>query len=192
MNKSESKYFNTAVRMDKAFLALLEKKDFAYITVKEICAKAEVNRSTFYLHYETVEDLLSESVEYMNEQFLTYMKQDTEAFIARMQDLTLEELNFITPEYLVPYLNYIKECRQLFLTAIRNAKTLRLDESYDKMFRFVITPVLERYQVPEENRTYLMEFYIHGIMAIIAEWLKNDCKDTIEHVAAVIQGCVMQ
>ena len=65
MNKSESKYFNTAVRMDEAFLALLEKKDFAYITVKEVCEKAGVNRSTFYLHYETVSDLLSESVSYL-------------------------------------------------------------------------------------------------------------------------------
>lgn len=53
--------------MDQAFLALLEKKDFAYITVKEICEVAGVNRSTFYLHYETVGDLLSESIEYMNQ-----------------------------------------------------------------------------------------------------------------------------
>ena len=34
MNKNESKYFNTAIKMDQAFLELLEKKDFAYITVK--------------------------------------------------------------------------------------------------------------------------------------------------------------
>lgn len=81
MNKNESKYFNTAVKMDKAFLALLEKKDFAYITVKEICEEAGVNRSTFYLHYETLEDLLSESMEYMNEHFLAYMKQDTDVFL---------------------------------------------------------------------------------------------------------------
>ena len=37
MNKNESKYFNTAIKMDQAFLELLEKKDFSYITVKEIC-----------------------------------------------------------------------------------------------------------------------------------------------------------
>ena len=49
MNKSESKYFATAVRMDEAFLRLLEKKDFAYITVKELCETAGVHRSTFYL-----------------------------------------------------------------------------------------------------------------------------------------------
>lgn len=57
MNRSESRYFATAARMDEAFLTLLAKKDFEYITVKEICEVAEVNRSTFYLHYETMSDL---------------------------------------------------------------------------------------------------------------------------------------
>ena len=55
--------------MDEAFLTLLAKKDFEYITVKEICEVAGVNRSTFYLHYETMSDLLSESISRMNEQF---------------------------------------------------------------------------------------------------------------------------
>ena len=51
--------------MDAAFLELLEEKDFAYITVKEICARAGVNRSTFYLHYETIADLLAESAQHI-------------------------------------------------------------------------------------------------------------------------------
>ena len=52
MNKSESKYYNTALLMDEALLLLLENKEFDFITVKEVCQKAGVNRSTFYLHYE--------------------------------------------------------------------------------------------------------------------------------------------
>lgn len=58
MNKSESKYYNTALLMDEALLLLLEKKEYEFITVKEICVKAGVNRSTFYLHYESIDDLL--------------------------------------------------------------------------------------------------------------------------------------
>ena len=34
MNRSESKYFHTAEKIDEAFLELLEQKDFSYITVK--------------------------------------------------------------------------------------------------------------------------------------------------------------
>ena len=60
MNKSESKYFHTALRMEEALLALLERKDLEYITVKELCQAAGVNRSTFYLHYETIGDLPAE------------------------------------------------------------------------------------------------------------------------------------
>ena len=99
MNRPESKYFATAVRMDEAFLELLEEKDFAYITVKEICEKAGVNRSTFYLHYETVNDLLTESARYIIDKLIANMPQDTAEFIERLQTRPLEELHLITPEY---------------------------------------------------------------------------------------------
>ena len=55
--------------MDEALIALLKKKDFEFITVKEICEKAGVNRSTFYLHYENLGDLLAETTEMINKRF---------------------------------------------------------------------------------------------------------------------------
>ena len=65
-------------------------------------------------------------------------------------------------------------------------------DSYNRMFRHVFTPILDRYQVPVEDRRYMMAFYIQGMMAIITEWLKDDCKDSMEHIMAVIQQCVTQ
>ena len=50
MNKQESRYAYTASLMDEALLLLLEEKEFDRITVKELCQKAGVNRTTFYLH----------------------------------------------------------------------------------------------------------------------------------------------
>lgn len=47
-----------------------------------------------------------------------------------------------------------------------------------------------RYSVPQENRRYVMAFYIHGIMAIITEWLKEDCQASIEYITELIQNCV--
>lgn len=192
MNRSESKYFATAVKMDEAFLQILEKKDFSYITVKEICEKAKVNRSTFYLHYETISDLLNESVSYMNRQFRNYMEHDSEGFVNKIRDCQTDELYLVTPEYLIPYLGYIKENRRLFKTAMENAGVLGAEETYGRMFRHVFTPILERYGVPEEDRAYMMRFYIQGLMAVIAEWLENDCADSVEHIISVMQRCVMR
>lgn len=190
MNKSESKYFNTAVRMDKAFLELLEKNDFAFITVKEICKKAEVNRSTFYLHYETIDDLLSESTDFVIKQFVTHMNEDPGDFIQKIETCPLEELYLITPSYLTPYLNYIKEHQKLFRTLIENAGILRMDMTYTKMYYHIFSPILKRFGVPEQNQKYRISFYIHGMNAIITEWLKTDCKDSVEHISSVIQSCV--
>lgn len=191
MNKSENKYFNTAIKMDISFLELLEEKDFEYITVKEICKRAGVNRSTFYLHYETVADLLSESVEYINKHFLDYMKINSIDFASKLHDCPLEELNLITPQYLTPYLSYIKEHKSIFRTTVKNAGVLNLDKSYSAMFKYIITPIMDRFKIPQERRNYIMSFYISGLMAIISEWLKSDCKDSIEEVIKIIEDCVL-
>ena len=190
VNRSESKYYNTAVKMDTAFLEILEKKDFAYITVKEICEKAGVNRSTFYLHYETLGDLLSESMEYTVKQFLEYMKQQTAEESVDLQNCSMDEVVFITPKYLTPYLGYIKEHKRLFHTVLRNSRTLRLDDIYGRLFFYIFSPILERYNIPAEDHRYMMAFYINGFMATITQWIQEDCADSTDHVIKIIQICI--
>ena len=43
-----------------SFLALLEKKSLSKITVKEVCDQAQINRGTFYKHYQNCYDLMDE------------------------------------------------------------------------------------------------------------------------------------
>ena len=104
MNKNESKYFNTAIRMDEALLALLEKKGFEQITIKEICDTAGVNRSTFYLHYENTADLLKEATRYIIDKHLSFYEVDRERISLQFEACKREELLFITEDYLTPYL----------------------------------------------------------------------------------------
>lgn len=189
MNKSESKYFNTAERMDKALLELLEKKDFSYITVKEICEKAEVNRSTFYLHYETIGDLLEESIDYIQKKFLSSF-QGKQSVKPKIQDCSHKELMWITPDYLRPYLQFIKDYQQLYRAAIERPAVFHSDRTYQKMFLHIFDPVLERFDVPVAERHYLMAFYLKGISGIIGEWLKEGCKDPIEQIITIIQKYV--
>ena len=189
MNKSESKNFNTAIKMDKAFLALLEEKDFEYITVKELCKRADVNRSTFYLHYENMTDLLAESIEYMNGDFLSYFKIKVANFLQNIEKCPIEDLVLASSKYLTPYLSYIKKNKKLFQTAIKRTAALNLENTYQRMFEHIFNPILERFRFPVSQRKYVTTFYIHGIIAIITEWLKNDCVDEIKDVENIIIKC---
>ena len=176
--------------MDEAFLELLEKKDFAYITVKEICERAGVNRSTFYLHYETVNDLLAESARYIIGKFIANMPQDTAEFFEKLQTRPLEELHLITPEYLTPYLNFVKEHSRIFRTAVEHSSVLGMDDAYLALNHHVFTPILDRFHVPPSEQKYMMPFYIHGLMGIVNEWLKEDCRDSVEHIISVMRICI--
>ena len=190
MNRSESKYFATAARMDAAFLELIAKKDFAFITVSELCQAAGVNRSTFYLHYETMGDLLAECSERLIDDFVQHMPYDTREFLQALETRPLEELYLITPEYLTPYLQYIRENRRVFRATVEHAAALRMDEAYLGLNRHILTPILRRFGVPPEDQKYLLPFFMNGLVAILKTWLEGDCRDSIEHVSAVIQRCI--
>lgn len=190
-NRSQSKYFNTARRMDEALLSLLEKKDFAYITIREICNLAGVNRSTFYLHYENTWDLLQESLEYMHEEFLSYFHEKSKTTVQTLQTCPKEEIVFITPEYLLPYLTFIYEHQRLYRATMERPGAFSTREIYDKLFRYIFAPVLERFDVPEKERPYRMDFYIKGIAGIVGRWLEEDCRLPIEEVSSLIQQCVL-
>ncbi len=191
MNKSESKYYNTAVKMDEALLTLLNKKSFDYITIKDICELAGVNRSTFYLHYETIIDLLDETVEHINKKFYSYFNNIT-IDVNKINSMPLEDLYLITPEYLIPWLEFTKNNKNLFSTFFKRCKTLKVIESYEEIFKNVLSPILSRFNVKKEDHQYIMLFYIEGITGIIKEWIRNDCSLEVQEIARLIMSCIIK
>ena len=190
MNKNESRYQSTAILFDEALINLLEQKDIDYITIKEICNKAGVNRSTFYLHYENISDLINECMEYVNQKFLSKFEQDTGLFIEKINESELEELYLIKSKYLIPYLNFIKENKNIFKATFLNPNGMQASRRMISLEKYVIFPIMKRYEIPEEKTKYILSFYLHGIIAIIKEWVKNDCYETIEEIENIIIECV--
>jgi AcrR family transcriptional regulator len=190
VNKAESKYFNTAKKIDEALMLLLKKKSFEYITVSEICKTAGVNRSTFYLHYEHMGDLLDETARYLIDGFLSYFNEDKKSIAFNIEECELNRLNFICGEYLIPYLTYIKDNKEIFATALMHVKSLGFEKTYSRLFENIFDPILQRFNYPKEDRTYVMKYYLSGINAINTEWLKNGCQKPIEEIANIITECI--
>jgi len=176
--------------MDLALIDLLKKKPFEYITVSEICETAGVNRSTFYLHYETIGELLEETARYLIDDFLAYFGDDMHTVPLNLAGCELGELNFICEEYLTPYLTYIKENKEVFSTALANINNFGLEKIYKWMFENFFNPILERHHYPEADKKYVMVYYLTGITAIIHEWVKGDCEKPIPDISRIIQICI--
>ena len=190
MNKSASKYFNTAVRFDQALLSLLEKKAFEYITISEICEKAGVNRSTFYLHYENTSDLLKETTSYVLESFSSYFKIDTESITAKFADCELKDLIYINEKYLHPYLSFIRDNQRVFMSVLSQPSTFGSAAIFQRLLVNIFTPILDRFHYPRDEQNYIMRFYLNGITAIITEWLKDGCEKSIADISSILHSCI--
>ena len=190
MNKNESKYFNTAKKMDKALILMLKKKGFEYITVSDICKAAGVNRTTFYLHYEHIGDLLDEAARYIIDEFLSYFENDEKLISFNIEESELRELVFICDKYLVPYLTYIKENREIFQTAVKHIKHFGFENVYKRLFENIFNPILSRFQYPESDRKYVMMYYLNGVNSLVNEWLKNNCSEPINEISRIITECI--
>lgn len=70
---SEKKDLNTGAKLDlrirrtrgaiqDAFISLMREKEYAAITVTDISERADINRKTFYAHYDTKEQLLAQLI----------------------------------------------------------------------------------------------------------------------------------
>lgn len=188
MNKSESKYFNTARRMDEALLALLLEKELPYITVKELCARAGVSRSTFYLHYETVGDLLEETVSMIQERLQPALPEEGQSL--SLDAVPREELFFITDRWLLPYLDSVRENRHIYKAIHVQMGAFDAERTYRRFFDRVFSPILSRYGVAKDWHDYIMAFYRHGLVAILMKWVESDCRESAQEIARVIKMCV--
>lgn len=186
----KGRYFETAELMDEAFLALLQEKPLEFVTAKEVCARAGVSRSTFYLHYEGMADLLEESVRLVLDRFFSRFDEGADEDIqAGICQGDRKGMLLITPKYLRPYLEFVRENRTLLLALIGNASALRLKDVYADMERVVIAPVLSRFGVVEEDKGYFVAFYLQGCMAVVEKWVRGGCEDPIERVMSVMERC---
>lgn len=190
MNKFESKFNKTALLMNQALVELLNEKDYEFITIKEICKKAGINRSTFYLHYDNIDSLLLETIKNTNKKFSSIFKKNDRDVALNIHSSSKEDLIFVTPEYLLPYLNYIKENKIVFQVSAKHPMIMQSIKKYQFLQENILYPIFKRFNIEEDQRKYWSAYYINGIYAIIEEWIRGGCIDETSMICNTIINCV--
>ncbi len=185
MKKNDGKYFYTARLMNQAILELLEKKDIEFITVTEITKKAGVNRSTFYLHYDNVYELLEEAVQNLNGEFISSFDLKSPIEINSQNDAFL-----ITEEYLIPYLEFCKKNKRVLKLVHQKPWLFGQDKVYRKMYNEIFYPAISQFIIKESDRVYKLEYFTRGVAAIVHKWLELDCAEEIDELVKIIKDCV--
>lgn len=187
MNRSESKFNNTAKKMHNALIKLLEKKSFKDISIVEICKAAGVNRSTFYDHYTNTHDLIKETHTNLIEEFFNSFTNSFED----VHTLAPRDLIFISPKYLIPFLQFVKQNKLIFKVYMNNLQTFESNKIYILLMEKVFLPIYKKNGITDKVAIdYIINFYLQGIFAIVMKWLNNNCLEDENYIVQIITTCI--
>lgn len=164
MEKKNRRIEMTKNLIKQALFELLKTKDIYKISVKELCDKADVNRTTFYAHYSQPEDVLTEVEDECIAKLVTYLEKISP--------------NVSTKEYLVEFFRTIKENKEIYRTILKSGSGFFF-EKLRKVYLHSTDLLLDRTDYPE----YFKEFLICGNIAILVKWIKDDCSIDIDRIA---------
>ena len=162
MEKQDRRVMRSKMRMREALIALMQEKPFPEITAKEITERADLNRATFYLHYNNVFDLLEE------------LEEETVSGFARMLEETPFREDFAWETALTGKIcDYIIEnqdlCRCLFLNPHSDCFTEKLTEIMKRKGQRLRQ---ERGLGEEAQRLdYIRHFISCGAVGMVKQWL---------------------
>ncbi|WP_350308612.1 TetR/AcrR family transcriptional regulator [Gracilibacillus phocaeensis] len=161
----------TLMTLKESFISLLNEKPFTAITVKEICEKADINRSTFYTHFADQEDLLYQIEAEIIEEMNKYL-QENELVEHRSVQMT-EKL-----------LEYIEENKDICYTLLHQ----QIGTNFEKRIMHIAKDFLmNQTKIPDQEKaSYLSTFIISGAIHVIKDWLANDTKQSPEQMAHII------
>ena len=161
----------TKLLFHNALLELMQEKPFSKITIKEICEQADLNRTTFYLHYADQNELLKEIERDTCQKTHEYIKKlDTASDIS---------------ELITALLKYIKQNHIIFNTLFSSGET---DWFQVELVQNVLIKVYDKF--PDFRNTayknYIIGSLMHGTCHMIIEWINNrfDLKES--ELAALI------
>ena len=113
--KNNSRYKAHSEKIETAFLTLILNHKYEDITTSQICKQAEVNRSTFYSHYDDINDLIikieSKFAKSMASIFAYGERQTHEAFIEMFSFVKENKYfykAFLQMENLMEVINFLK------------------------------------------------------------------------------------
>ena len=180
MEKMDRRVRKTRALLLQGLVKMMETHDIQDISVKELTELVDINRGTFYLHYDDIYDMLhkvedemflefNEIMEQANKRLLEQDKPGKEdqkmGFLDRHRDLARV---MIGPHGDLTFVNRLKD--QIKKRTLRFLESAQSDANYE----------------------YLCSFIITGCVGVVETWLKETTPQSPEEMAGILGTMLMR
>ncbi len=173
--KSDRRVRYTRMVLKQALLSLMLERPISRITVTEICARAEVNRATFYAHYTDPYDLLARIENELLEAIQGSIRSGLSS--SSLRQLLTDICHSIRENGALCRVIFSEHGDREFLERVLNIAHEESMALWKKM-----AP-----QAGERELARLYDFFSHGSAAVIRSWVLSGMRDTPEEIASFIE-----
>lgn len=156
---NNARTIQTKFMLKKALFEILSERNVNEINVKNLCNRAEINRSTFYLHYKDIDELLK-----------TIKQEEVNRFYEFTSSISNEKS---MKEATISYFSYIKNNDFIF--------RVLLNGQHPDFERQFLTALLRIDYL--ESDIYDRIFSISGYLAITKHWIETNYQESVEDMA---------
>jgi probable dihydroxyacetone kinase regulator len=162
---------------------LLQKTTLDKITVKDIVEDCEVNRQTFYYHFQDIYALLE-----------WILSTETAQAISDNKTYATWQQGFIQA------FQYVEQNRALVVNAYHSVSREHLERYlYSVVFQLLIGVINEQakeLRVSEEDKQFIADFYKYAFVGLMLEWIRTGLKakpeEIVDKVSTLIAGDIQK
>ena len=158
----------------------MREKSIREITVKELVESAGINRSTFYLHYTDIYQMVRKIEEEIIDSILEVIEADKETPLYINCLSVMEAICdiFIDNKYII----------QVLLSSNSNGTFVYEVEKIIE--KGIDTVVKEKYSNKVFNDNYAYSFCVSGCVGLIVDWLKEERPKSSAYIAKIIYNMI--
>lgn len=163
-----------------AFWKLYKRNSVEKISVSELCRVAGYNRTTFYVYYDNIHDLLLRCIEEMLRPIKEHADELQRVGVPPEDNGKLAWLYLETLKINKDYVHLLIEHHQLYI----------LEDQYKAILRPVLLKMFSDTELTKESLHYMLEYQMAAGVNVIAQWFeKQDISE--EDIIKLMVDCAM-
>ena len=191
--KKDRRVQRTLQSLRTALLELIKEKDYDEISIEEITERANVGRTTFYLHYKDKEDLLMEEFSTIMYERAQVLSEIPFSVWVPVSEEDLKKNIALQPLFLV--FEHIHNNSELYNLLLKSSNSSKIVErirkiSTDAIVKFVETkmetdPIPLLTEVPIE---FFAAFFSGALLSVVSWWIREDMHHSPEEVTNMFRS----
>lgn len=162
MRNTDRRFVRTEKVIQETMMRILIEEDPESITVDQLIGEADINKSTFYLHYQSLDQLVSS----LEDQLISELS----SALYRLDN------THTIDDFFNAVMNWCSSNKAL-TQAVLKASTYRFNEKIENLFKKYLKPLkpIKRNKITDEN-AFLVPSLIQAEVGVLRVWIMDGCR----------------